>query len=60
MMVAIFLKKIWIFISMSRIYNMVSADLNQEDLDKQKMEISFFIDDANGSVIDQTAAEGAL
>lgn len=39
-------------------YNMVSADLNQEDLDKQKMEISFFIDDANGSVIDQTAAEG--
>ena len=37
---------------------MVSADLNQEDLDRQKMEISFFIDDANGSVIDQTAAEG--
>ena len=26
-------------------YNMVSADLNQEDLDKQKMEISFFIND---------------
>ena len=31
-------------------YNMFSADLNQEDLDKQKMEISFFINDDKGNI----------
>lgn len=39
-------------------YNMVSADLNQEDLDKQKMEISFFIDDSEGKTLEESGEEG--
>lgn len=40
-------------------YNMVSADLNQEDLDKQKMEISFFINDDNGSTLEESGEAGS-
>ena len=38
---------------------MVSADLNQEDLDKQKMEISFFINDDNGSTLEESGEAGS-
>ena len=40
-------------------YNMVSADLNQEDLDKQKMEISFFINDDKGSTLEASSEAGS-
>ena len=40
-------------------YNMVSADLNQEDLDKQKMEISFFINDDKGSTLEASDEAGS-
>lgn len=40
-------------------YNMVSADLNQEDLDKQKMEISFFINDDKGSTLESSGEAGS-
>ena len=35
-----------------RDYNMVSADLSQEELDKQEMTVQFYIEDENGSVED--------
>ena len=35
-----------------RDYNMVSADLSQEELDKQEMTVQFYIEDENGSVKD--------
>lgn len=34
-----------------RDYNMVSMDLSQEDLDRQEMTISFYIQDDNGQVV---------
>lgn len=33
-------------------YNMVSADLSQEDLDRQEMKLSFYIEDNEGEKID--------
>ena len=33
-------------------YNMVSADLSQEDLDSQEMRISFYIEDDKGETVD--------
>lgn len=35
------------------------ADLNQEDLDKQKMEISFFINDDKGSTLEASSEAGS-
>lgn len=35
-----------------RDYNMVSADLSQEELDKQEMTVQFYIEDENGSAVD--------
>lgn len=35
-------------------YNMVSANLNQEDLDNQEMVMKFYIEDENGGVLDDT------
>lgn len=35
-----------------RDYNMVSADLSNEDKKQQKMTVSFYIEDSNGTVVD--------
>lgn len=35
-------------------YNMVSADLNQEDLDKQEMTVQLYIESADGSELTET------
>ncbi len=35
-------------------YNMVSADLNQEDLDNQEMTLKFYIEDENGTFLSDT------
>ena len=41
-----------------RDYNMVSADLNQDDLDKQEMTVQFYIDDSNGDKVEGCPASG--
>lgn len=35
-------------------YNMVSADLNQDDLDDQEMVLKFYIEDENGQLLDDS------
>ena len=42
-----------------RDYNMISMDLSQEDLDKQEMTISFYIQDENGELIDDAPEDNA-
>ena len=41
-------------------YNMVSADLSQEDLDRQEMTVQFYIDDTNGNMIEGCPASGKV
>ena len=41
-------------------YNMVSADLSQEDLDKQEMTIEFFIQNENGAVQSDSGSNDKL
>lgn len=38
-------------------YNMVSADLNQEDLDNQEMTLRFYIEDENGTLLSDTETD---
>ena len=35
-------------------YNMVSADLNKEDLDNQEMTLKFYIEDENGQILEDS------
>lgn len=41
-----------------RDYNMISADLSQEDLDNQKMTVEFFIEDEKGAIADGCPSDG--
>lgn len=41
-----------------RDYNMISADLSQEDLDNQKMTVEFFIEDEKGAIADGCLSDG--
>lgn len=41
-------------------YNMVSADLSDEDLSKQKMTVEFYIDDENGTPTDTSSGTRKL
>ncbi len=41
-------------------YNMVSADLSQEDLDKQEMTVQFYIDDTNGKKVEGCPSTGTV
>ena len=41
-------------------YNMVSADLNQEDVEKQEMTLQFYIDSDNGDVIQDAPVDTKL
>lgn len=41
-------------------YNMVSADLNQDDLDKQEMTLQFYIDSDDGKQVDGAPTDGKI
>ena len=41
-------------------YNMVSADLNQDDLDKQEITMQFYIEDDKGEVQDGSGTNQRL
>ena len=43
-----------------RDYNMVSTDLSQENLGKKDMTVQFYIDDANGSTVEDCPATGKV